>query len=96
MQASSARLAVGIAAAVLVLAVCALAGTDMAHAGERAAARSRRADRRVGPVAFDGCGRRDAERLARARDATAALLRGAAGEQLGVVVFSGDAFASRR
>ena len=92
MQASSARLAVGIAAAVLVLAVCALAG-PVWHT--QASPPQRDPGARI--VVLDLSPSMDAidvtpSRLLRARDATAALLRGAAGEQLGVVVFSGDAF----
>jgi Ca-activated chloride channel family protein len=91
-QASSARLAIGIAAAVLVLTVCALAGPVW-----RAQAAAPQRDPGARIVVLDLSPSMDAidvapSRLRRARDATAALLRGAAGAKVGVVVFGGDAF----
>jgi Ca-activated chloride channel homolog len=91
-QESSARFAVGIATVVLVLAVCALAGPVWrTHPN----AQQRHLGARI--VVLDLSPSMDAvdvapSRLRRARDATAALLHGAAGEQLGVVVFGADAF----
>ena len=91
-QASSARVAMGITAAVLVLTVCALAGPVW-----RAQPISLQRDPGARIVVLDLSPSMDAidvapSRLRRARDATVALLRGAAGAQLGVVVFGGDAF----
>ena len=91
-QASSARLAIGIAAAVLVLTVCALAGPVW-----RAQAAAPQRDPVARIVVLDLSPSMDAidvapSRLRRARDATVAMLRGAAGAQVGVVVFGGDAF----
>jgi Ca-activated chloride channel family protein len=91
-QESSARIALGISTLVLVLAVCALAGPVWrTHAN----AQQRQPGARI--VVLDLSPSMDAidvapSRLRRARDATGALLRGAAGEQLGVVVFGADAF----
>lgn len=90
--ASSARLALGVALAALVLACVALAGPVW---------RAEPASPRQAPsgriVVLDLSPSMDAvdvapSRLERAREAAAALLRDAAGAQLGIVVFAADAF----
>ncbi|HTL25930.1 MAG TPA: VWA domain-containing protein [Burkholderiales bacterium] len=90
-QASSARLVLGIALALLVLACCALAG-PVWHANS-----PQRVDLAARIVVLDLSPSMDAidvapSRMHRARAATAALLRGATGVRLGVVVFGADAF----
>ena len=90
--ASSARLALGLAAVALALAVVALAGpswrTQSSPLHRDTSARIVVLDLSPSMNAVDVA----PSRLARARDAVADLLRDAAGTQLGLVVFGADAF----
>ena len=91
-QESSARVVVGIACAVLVLAVCALAGPVL-----RTHANAPQRDAQARIVVLDLSPSMDAidivpSRIRRARDVTAALLLDATGARLGLVVFGADAF----